>query len=41
MRQPLIALDEIPERGLATAELMGCEVLVMLNVGSPRSGDRP
>ena len=37
MRQPLIALDEIPERGLVTAELMGRQVLVMLIDGKPRA----
>jgi len=37
MRQPIIALDEIPERGLVTAKLMGREVLVMLVEGKPRA----
>ena len=37
MRQPLIALDEIPERGLVTAELMGRKVLIMLVDGKPRA----
>jgi 3-phenylpropionate/trans-cinnamate dioxygenase ferredoxin subunit len=37
MRHAIIALDEIPERGVATAELLGREVLVMLVDGKPRA----
>ena len=36
MQQQIIAVNEIPERGLVSAELMGREVLVMLIDGRPR-----
>jgi nitrite reductase/ring-hydroxylating ferredoxin subunit len=37
MRHTIIALDEIPERGLATAELFGREILIILLDGKPRA----
>jgi nitrite reductase/ring-hydroxylating ferredoxin subunit len=37
MREPLIRMDEIPEEGTVTADLLGREVLVMLLNGKPRA----
>ena len=37
MRHPLIRVNDIPEDGAATAELLGREVLVMLLKGKPRA----
>lgn len=37
MRHPLIPVNEIPEDGAVTAELLGREVLVMLQDGRPRA----
>jgi len=37
MRHALIRVDEIPQTGLVTAELLGREVLVMLLNGKPRA----
>lgn len=37
MRHPIIAVDEIPEFGVITVELLGREVLVMLLDGKPRA----
>jgi nitrite reductase/ring-hydroxylating ferredoxin subunit len=37
MRHPLIPLNEIPQNGAVTADLLGREVLVMLLNGKPRA----
>lgn len=37
MRHPLIPVNEIPPEGAAAAELLGREVLVMLQGGKPRA----
>src|SRR5262249_19206301 len=37
MRQPLIAVSEIPESGTVTADLFGREVLVTIVNGKPRA----
>jgi nitrite reductase/ring-hydroxylating ferredoxin subunit len=37
MRQPLIAVSEIPETGTVSAELLGREVLVTMLNGKPRA----
>jgi nitrite reductase/ring-hydroxylating ferredoxin subunit len=37
MREQLIAVDEIPPEGTVSAELLGREVLVMMQNGHPRA----
>jgi nitrite reductase/ring-hydroxylating ferredoxin subunit len=37
MRQPLIQLEDIPQSGTVTVELLGREVLVMMQNGRPRA----
>jgi nitrite reductase/ring-hydroxylating ferredoxin subunit len=37
MRHPLIRVNEIPQEGAVTAELLGREVLIMLQDGRPRA----
>jgi nitrite reductase/ring-hydroxylating ferredoxin subunit len=37
MRHALIRVNEIPQNGAVTAELLGREVLVMLLKGKPRA----
>ena len=37
MREPLISMDDIPAEGTVTADLLGREVLVMMQSGKPRA----
>jgi nitrite reductase/ring-hydroxylating ferredoxin subunit len=37
MREPLIRVSDIPQDGTVTADLLGREVLVMLQNGKPRA----
>ena len=37
MREPLIAMEDIPPDGTVTADLLGREVLVMMQNGKPRA----
>jgi 3-phenylpropionate/trans-cinnamate dioxygenase ferredoxin component len=37
MREPLISMDDIPPEGTVTADLLGREVLVMMQNGKPRA----
>jgi len=37
MREPLISMADIPSEGTVTADLLGREVLVMMQNGKPRA----
>jgi nitrite reductase/ring-hydroxylating ferredoxin subunit len=37
MREPLISMEDIPPEGTVTADLLGREVLVMMQNGKPRA----